>query len=1036
MKRIILLAVLLTAIVWSYSQTDSVFYYYHGEHETYYQHNNAICFFLPPPTHTIPATLEAEMHRWNLHLSNQYSFLYPCYVAESNDNRPITDSVLHQFLSNPNIVSGGRLLEKENSFVYASNELIAKLDSATSIAQMEEYVRQNGCVLQGLLPYAKDEYLISNPAETHLSTMDMSNRFAESKLFVYAQPNFVYLNAEQSNDPYYSQQWGLHNVDQDGNSAGVDIHAEAAWTITKGNRNIKVAVIDKGIDITHPDLRPNLTNYSYDGTNSGLGGAPADNYSNHGTACAGIIAAKGDNNEGVSGVAPDCALIPINCANAVGGYSTMSIANAIRWAYQNQADVISLSWGSANSEYAIESAIGEVVSQGRNGLGCVVVCASGNENNDHISFPANLTTTYVISVGAVDRCGARAGRTDNVSWSCDPWTTEGIGSNFGSGLCVVAPGKRVLTTDLVGENGSNYTGKTSDHPDIDYTYFGGTSAACPFVAGVAALVLSANPQLSAFAVRSIINRTAQKINFENHYPYTQNHNDGFWNNELGYGLIDAYAAVLEASKANLFVRDTFSDEGVEPSHVTYMWNSPDIWIENQFGLRVDNPRGGESCKVCVRIWNADVNSSNGTQKLFLNWSKAGVNMPWPSGWDGSIIYSENGHSMPMSGTIGDANGITIPICSKYYPVTLKIDWDVPSGEDYNFGIFENSEEKWHFCLLARIHDGNDIIGENEQNYPIDQFVLKNNNVAWKNISVLQELHTAFVWVGNRKPNRHSYIFDIMSHKNTAGMSLLDLGEFYLRLNPSLVEDWQRGGGECTGLKYIGDNCFRITDENASLYNVEIPAGEFGWIESVVKFYTNQNPKDKTFTFDIAMRDDNELYGGEHYEAVYNEDRIFQAVAPEDKIAMPLEEISLYAGDVNEPANYIWFDEHGDTVAVGTTLTTIATKNQRYKLEVESTVDGYKSCDSVNVKLKKGIITTLSPNPAETQVSVAYRLAPTITGGTVQLTNMMGMVVKSEPFSQASTSVNINVNDLIYGQYTVKLVASNGEVLDSKVLVVR
>lgn len=79
---------------------------------------------------------------------------------------------------------------------------------------------------------------------------------------------------------------------------------------------------------------------------------------------------------------------------------------------------------------------------------------------------------------------------------------------------------------------------------------------------------------------------------------------------------------------------------------------------------------------------------------------------------------------------------------------------------------------------------------------------------------------------------------------------------------------------------------------------------------------------------------------------------------------------------------------------------------------------------------------MSPNPAETQVSVAYCLAPTITGGTVQLTNMMGMVVKSEPFSQASTSVNINVNDLIYGQYTVKLVASNGEVLDSKVLIVR
>lgn len=982
------------------------------------------------------------MNRLNLHLSNQYSFLYPCYVAESNDNRPISDSVLHLFLSNPNIVSGGRLLEKDNSFLYASNVLIAKLDSTTSIAQMEAFVRQNGCVLQGLLPYTKDEYLISNPAETHLSTMDMSNRFAESKLFVYAQPDFVYLNAEQSNDPYYSQQWGLHNVDQDGNSAGVDIHAEAAWTITKGSHNIKVAVIDKGIDITHPDLIPNLTNYSYDGTNSGLGGAPADNYSNHGTACAGIIAAKGDNNVGVTGVAPDCSIIPM-ILNIYGTQSS-AMSSAIRWAYQHQADVISFSWGQPNEDNALGSAIAEAVSQGRDGKGCVVVLPSGNSNHSYLDFPANLSTTVVIAVGGVDRCGARSGRIDKIPWSCDPWTADKEpGSNYGEGLCVVAPGTNVLTTDRMGEAGYNNSENTSDHPDKNYTYFGGTSAACPFVAGVAALVLSVNPELYPAEVRRIINRTAQKIDGHNshyiyHHYYNVNKPDGTWNNELGYGLVDAYAAVLEASKANLYVRDTLSDNGTVPSHVTYMWDSPDIWLEDRPGHRVDNPRGGERYDVCVKIRNADDIRSNGTQKLLLNWSKAGVNMPWPSGWDGSIIYSADGHSVPMSGFIGET---TIPSClpsdpNLYNCVTVRIPWTVPDAEDYNFGIFRNSEEQWHFCLLARIHDGNDIVGENEHNYPIDQFVLNNNNVAWKNISVLEEAPAALIWVGNGKPSTHPYDFDIVFHKNTTGRSLLDYGEVYLRLNQSLVDNWQKGGSVCSGLRHIGDNCFRILDANASLNNVEIPAGEFGWIESVVKFYTNQNMRENTFAFDIVMRDDKELYGGEHYEAVYDHNRVFQAVAPNDIIVMPLEEISLHAGDVNEPANYTWFDEHGDTVAVGTTLTTIATKNQRYKLEVESTVDGYKSCDSVNVRLKKGVITSLSPNPAETQVAVSYRLASTITGGIIQLTNMMGMVVKSEPFSSVSTTVNVNVGDLIYGQYTVKLVASNGEVLDSKVLVVR
>lgn len=1000
-----------------------------------YQYENIVCCILTPNTSVL--NISDEMERLNLRISNQHAFPNPCIVVESNDCNLIPDSIMQVFLSHPDIVCGGRLLEKEGSYFFASNEFIVKLKPMTSVTQMANFALQSGCFVQGQLPYTKDEYLISNPASTSMSTMDMSNYFYESSLFDYAHPNFVYLNAQQSNDPYYSQQWGLHNVDQDGNSAGVDIKAEAAWTVTKGSPNIRIAVIDKGIDIFHPDLIPNLTPFSYDGTNSGLGGAPIGTSHGHGTACAGIAVAKGDNNIGISGVAPNCAIIPINSVNVAGVETSASIGAAIRWAYQHHADVISFSWGSPCSEEHIESAICEAVSNGRDGKGCVVVCPSGNNNHNNLSFPSNLTTTVVVSVGGVDRCGARSGKLSNIPWSCDPWPIDKEeGSSYGEGLCIVAPGTNVLTTDMMGEAGYNNSDCSSDHPDKDYTYFGGTSAACPVVAGVAALMLSVNPNMSPYIIRAIICRTAQKINYQNHYSYTMNNTYGLWNEELGYGLVDAGACVREASKADLYIKDTLSDNGVEPSNVTYMWNSPDIWIEKLNGQQIDNPHGGERYNVCVRIRNNDVNPSSGTQKLLLNWAKAGVNLPWPRGWDGSTMYSYNGQSVVLGGVIGDYNGVTIPSCSKYYPSIVKIPWDVPVAEDYNFGIFQETGEQWHFCLLARVHDGNDIVGEYEQNFPIDRFVLENNNVAWKNISVLSEQNNAFVGLANRKTDWHNYDFDIVLHKNNGEVSLLDFGEFYVRLNSSLISGWEEGGCLCSGLKYVGNNYFRVLTEKASINNVEMPPGEFGWIETIVKFYTNMNPEDNLFSFDVIMRDEEEIYGGEHYEALYDKSRTFRAIVPDDKFVLPLEEVLLNAGDAGEPAIYVWYDGKGDTIAIGTCLSTNATQNQRYKLVVESTVDGYTSCDSVNVVLKNGIIVSLSPNPATSHVSVAYRLATTVVGGTIQIANMMGLVVKTIPLNVASASVSIDIADLTYGQYTVRMISSNGEVLDQKILLIR
>jgi len=275
---------------------------------------------------------------------------------------------------------------------------------------------------------------------------------------------------------------------------------------------------------------------------SGWGnGAAVTRYDNHGTACAGIIGAIG---KGIAGVAPNCKIMPARASTSNGGYNLDWLAAAIEWAWENGADVISNSWGGSSPYTPITNAINNAVTKGRGNKGCVVVVSSGN-NNATVSYPASLPN--VIAVGAIDRCGIRSGRKDIIPISCDPWPSSGHpGSAYGTALDVVAPGTNIYTTDR--QSSAGYHNAPS--PIGDYHVFGGTSAACPFVAGVAALVLSVYPNFTGTQVRDIIERTAQKINPSIYsYSVVQGRPNGSWNSQMGHGLVNAYHAVREAQIA-------------------------------------------------------------------------------------------------------------------------------------------------------------------------------------------------------------------------------------------------------------------------------------------------------------------------------------------------------------------------------------------------------------------------------------------------------------------------------------------------------
>lgn len=351
--------------------------------------------------------------------------------------------------------------------------------------------------------------------------LDLAKELQHDNSIEWCEPIMAFSIIRHNNNEFYSEQYYLKNNGQIGGALGIDINAESAWDLITGNPDITIAVIDDGVDPNHEDM-DGIVLSGLTTSNSLAHGEPQNinehDPKGHGTCCAGIIAAV-DNSLGIKGVASGVKILPINiCPNYStpneDGFETNSenIADAIIWASQ-RADVISCSWGGSPENSFVSNAIRDARVYGRNGKGSIVVFASGNSSDSPIRFPANVEG--VVTVGAIDSIGQR--------WDY---------SQYGDSLNVVAPSGDtnlfgdIVTTDRMGVLGfdtlSNYT-----------HHFGGTSAACPQVAGVFGLILSANPLLTETAAKQVLYNTCRNL---------PEYNTG-WDYEVGYGLVDAGAAV-------------------------------------------------------------------------------------------------------------------------------------------------------------------------------------------------------------------------------------------------------------------------------------------------------------------------------------------------------------------------------------------------------------------------------------------------------------------------------------------------------------
>ena len=425
--------------------------------------------------------------------------------------------------------------------------------SLSDPAQEAKLLRRFGLSVAQRYPNLPGVLSVRVPGER--DAIALARRLHRSGAFNWAEPDWIFHPKAMwdPSDPLFGDTWH-----QAGGGVVGSINAVAAWDTTRGE-GVTVGVIDSGTQRDHPDLEVFAGYDLVEGDNDaspecierpdGRGRAdscPAQRpyRESHGTAVSGIVASR-SNDLGTLGVCPECRLVTIRMVGV--SQRRVSHADGLRWLIAQNTAVVNNSWGPSIARYfpmaiAEEQAVADGVTQGRGGKGMLLLYAAGNdrllnaESNPYSAHPETVTVS---------------GSTRRDDFACY--------SNYGSTIDISAPTKGCFdgepglrTTDLVGGEGYN---QGDFHNDM-----GGTSGACPVASGVAALIIAANPELSARQVRLVLQASAERIradqvdwsrrigvDLESVFEYDERgHSVGF-----GYGRVDAANAVAMAESFTL-----------------------------------------------------------------------------------------------------------------------------------------------------------------------------------------------------------------------------------------------------------------------------------------------------------------------------------------------------------------------------------------------------------------------------------------------------------------------------------------------------
>lgn len=461
------------------------YYYYHGEKVNITINADSMVVYTPS----------------KIRSGSTFSSVQPTIIARNQVSQISLDDSTQ--VSAVGYIVGDTITRKMSNCFYV------KLHEEADTILLKEVVEETKTLLLGQVLYMDKWYKIMVSNSIFNNSLEMSNYFYETGLFADIDPGFVFeFKPSCVSDYKFVDQWALHAI----NSCDT-------WEVTTGSPYVTIAVVDQGIEYSHKEfIHKSFPSSTYDCFTGLSGFFPDDEpYGDHGTLVTSVIAAN-QNYGNMAGIAPNIGIMPIsNPLDNRDWFMAEHLASGILWAVHNEADVINCSWGDQGGipelenlhSVVLENAILYAIQNGRYGKGCVVVFASGNY--EVIDYPAYFTPEILV-------CG-----------SINDWYQRAEGSGYGQSLDVVAPGDSIYMANL----GNSYR--------FDY----GTSFAAPHVSAIAALILSLNADLTREEVTNIIEITTQNL-ISDRYPIVDNRINGKWNNEIGYGLVDAYKAVLSA----------------------------------------------------------------------------------------------------------------------------------------------------------------------------------------------------------------------------------------------------------------------------------------------------------------------------------------------------------------------------------------------------------------------------------------------------------------------------------------------------------
>lgn len=541
-KLLVILAVIVTLTIqlmaadWSYYRRDGSRYYL-----TPCDSLITILFTQEDPGDEVMTSLQTGTALSDEYDPVEVGFSFWQFGVEPGSN---LDTLIEDLLRNPGVRLVNPVFALTNGkLMYTSDEIILRAKASSTQQEMEDVFDSYNLAVEESPDSIAPFYLVALTADSPPTVFGISDSLFESDLCRYATPNF-YGDMDEPlwspNDTYYPQQWNLNHPDSLPGKAGADIDMELAWNYSAGDSGSVIAIIDYAFDIDHVDLGTSRMIAPYD-----AGGEyyyerqpdydprlPASDLKYnpafwHGTACLGMFRSVTNNAAGIASPGGNFYFMPIKGYDDQGWRDDVTAEWSWAWAIYLDVEAISFSIGYGSNIEGVNDLFEEAW-----GRGIPILCAAGNwpdtATQKSVRYPASMP--QAMAVGATDI-------NDSVTYF----------SARGQELDIVAPGAGLYTLDVTGDNGYCRVAYNPCGIDMDYTCeFGGTSAAAPTVAGVAALVLSRMPSLKTMGVDSIYsvlrNSAEDQINAADPAGYDTTY---------GYGRLNAARAILSVVRGDV-----------------------------------------------------------------------------------------------------------------------------------------------------------------------------------------------------------------------------------------------------------------------------------------------------------------------------------------------------------------------------------------------------------------------------------------------------------------------------------------------------